>query len=98
MGDSWRTVSRLEPADFYAGWLQQSQRNDIEVSASPVVARGREIRWIETVQYLAQQQVANVVECGPGKVLGSLTKRIDSNLLSATLHDAASLRDISARL
>jgi quercetin dioxygenase-like cupin family protein len=49
VSDSWRTVSRLEPADFYAGWLQQSQRNEIEVNNTPVVARGRELRWIETV-------------------------------------------------
>ena len=29
MGDNWRTVSRLEPADFYADWLQQSQRIEV---------------------------------------------------------------------
>lgn len=49
MGDNWRAVSRLEPADFYAGWLQQSQRNEIEVNSTPVVARGRNLNWIETV-------------------------------------------------
>lgn len=47
--ENWRTVTRLEPADFYAGWLQQSQRNEIEVNATPVVARGRDLNWIETV-------------------------------------------------
>jgi [acyl-carrier-protein] S-malonyltransferase len=56
------------------------------------------VRWIETVQYFARQGITVVVECGPGKVLGGLTKRIDGNLQSMTLHDAASLRDSVAEL
>jgi [acyl-carrier-protein] S-malonyltransferase len=56
------------------------------------------VRWIETVQYFARQGIAAVVECGPGKVLGGLTKRIDSNLQSSTLHDEAALRDLMAKL
>jgi mannose-6-phosphate isomerase-like protein (cupin superfamily) len=49
MSDNWRSVSRLERADFYSEWLEQSQRNEVEVNASPVVARGRDLHWIETV-------------------------------------------------
>ena len=49
MTDRWRTVSRLEPADFYAEWLAASERNDLAVNRSPVVARGRDLTWIETV-------------------------------------------------
>jgi uncharacterized cupin superfamily protein len=44
----WRPVSRLEPADFYAGWLQESRRNEVELNQSPVVSRGRDLQWIET--------------------------------------------------
>jgi uncharacterized cupin superfamily protein len=49
MTEAWRPVSRLERADFYAEWLAASERNEIEVNSSPVVARGRDLRWIETV-------------------------------------------------
>ena len=49
MTDRWRTVSRLEPADFYAEWLAASERNELAVNRSPVVARGRDLTWIETV-------------------------------------------------
>jgi uncharacterized cupin superfamily protein len=49
MNDKWRTIERLVPADFYADWLAQSERNEIELSRSPVVARGREMAWTETV-------------------------------------------------
>lgn len=33
------------------------------------------VRWVETVQYLAEQGVTDLVECGPGRVLGGLNKR-----------------------
>ena len=49
MSERWRSVERFEPADFYARWLEQSERNEIEVNNTPVVARGRDLGWIETV-------------------------------------------------
>lgn len=49
------------------------------------------VRWIETIRVFARYEVTAVIECGPGKVLAGLTKRIDGNLQSMMLHDAASL-------
>lgn len=49
------------------------------------------VRWVESIQALAQAGVTHVVECGPGKVLAGLTKRIDSTLVSIALCDSASL-------
>ena len=49
------------------------------------------VRWVESVQAMAAQGVTHVVECGPGKVLAGLTKRIDSNLVGASVFDPASL-------
>jgi quercetin dioxygenase-like cupin family protein len=48
MTETWRSVSRLERADFYADWLAASERNAIEVERSPIVAHGRDLTWIET--------------------------------------------------
>lgn len=56
------------------------------------------VRWIETIQYMVKQGVSSVVECGPGKVLGGLNKRIDSNIASSTLHDASSLKEVSSQI
>jgi len=56
------------------------------------------VRWIDTVRNFAQREVGAVIECGPGKVLGGLTKRIDGNLQSMTLHDTASLRNALTQL
>jgi [acyl-carrier-protein] S-malonyltransferase len=45
------------------------------------------------VQAIAGQGVTHVVECGPGKVLAGLTKRIDGNLVGASVFDPASLEE-----
>lgn len=48
MTERWRSVNRLERADFYADWLAASERNASVVERSPMVARGRDLVWIET--------------------------------------------------
>jgi [acyl-carrier-protein] S-malonyltransferase len=56
----------------------------VRQAASPV-------RWVETVRAMAALGVSHVYECGPGKVLAGLTKRIEGALQGAALADAASL-------
>jgi [acyl-carrier-protein] S-malonyltransferase len=52
------------------------------------------VRWVECVQSIAKQGVTHVIECGPGKVLAGLTKRIDGNLIGAAIVDPASLDEV----
>jgi [acyl-carrier-protein] S-malonyltransferase len=49
------------------------------------------VRWVETVQYLATQGLDTLVECGPGKVLAGLTKRIDKSITGMPMFDQASV-------
>ena len=49
------------------------------------------VRWVESVQKIAHEGVTHVIECGPGKVLNGLTKRIDGTLVGASIFDPASL-------
>jgi [acyl-carrier-protein] S-malonyltransferase len=49
------------------------------------------VRWIETVQFLAAQGVKRIVECGPGKVLTGLSKRIAGDVECVAATDRASL-------
>ncbi|AFJ03801.1 Malonyl CoA-acyl carrier protein transacylase [Methylophaga frappieri] len=49
------------------------------------------VRWVESVQFLADQGVDTLVECGPGKVLAGLAKRIDKTLVAQPLFDTTSL-------
>ena len=59
----------------------------VRQAASPV-------RWVETVQKMAAEGVTHVVECGPGKVLAGLTKRIHGDLIGEAMFDQASLEKV----
>ncbi|SHI28305.1 ACP S-malonyltransferase [Pollutimonas bauzanensis] len=50
------------------------------------------VRWVETVRAMKAQGITHVVECGPGKVLNGLTKRIDRDLTGLAITDPASLQ------
>ncbi len=50
------------------------------------------VRWVETVRAFAAQGVTHVVECGPGKVLAGLTRRIEGSLQGYAVTDPASLQ------
>ena len=51
------------------------------------------VRWVECVHALKARGVTHVVECGPGKVLAGLTKRIDPDLTGLALFDTATLAE-----
>ena len=56
------------------------------------------VRWQETIQAMAAQGVTQVVECGPGKVLAGLTKRINDQVTGLPVFDEASLNEVLATL
>ena len=49
------------------------------------------VRWVETIQSLARCGMDTVVECGPGKVLTGLNKRIERDMTALAVFDPASL-------
>jgi [acyl-carrier-protein] S-malonyltransferase len=66
--------------------------NDPEAIKNALVRQAASpVRWVETVQKIAAEGVTHVVECGPGKVLAGLTKRINDSLISDMIVDQASL-------
>ncbi|AMP89957.1 ACP S-malonyltransferase [Legionella pneumophila] len=56
------------------------------------------VRWVETVQLIQQRGIELVVECGPGKVLNGLIKRIERNLTTISVYDTISLDQVIERL
>ncbi len=56
------------------------------------------VRWIETIEFLGHKGVRRVVECGPGKVLTGLSKRIVPDIEYIALNDAAMLAAASAQV
>ncbi len=56
------------------------------------------VRWEETIRAIRARGVTAIFECGPGKVLAGLTRRIDAGAETAAVHDPASLAAARAML
>jgi [acyl-carrier-protein] S-malonyltransferase len=56
------------------------------------------VRWVECVRAMKDRGVLNVVECGPGKVLAGMVRRIDPELAGAALYDRATLAEVKGLL
>ena len=56
------------------------------------------VRWTETLRFLVANGVTSVVECGPGRVLAGLARRVDDSLATYSLTDAAALAEARAAL
>ena len=56
------------------------------------------VRWVQCIQAIKARSIATVVECGPGKVLAGMVKRIDAELTGIALFDPASLMDVKRQL
>jgi [acyl-carrier-protein] S-malonyltransferase len=76
---------------------------DVQILNDPVAIKdalvrqaAKPVRWQETIQAMAQQGVTQVVECGPGKVLAGLTKRINDQVSGVPVFDEASLNEALA--
>jgi len=77
--------------------------NNVDVAVESDVDRIRDalyrqafsaVRWVECVQALKMRGLTSIVECGPGKVLAGLVKRIDPELIGLALFDPTSLADV----
>jgi len=76
---------------------------DVQILHDPVAIKdalvrqaAKPVRWHETIQVMAAQGITQVVECGPGKVLAGLTKRINDQVTGVPVFDEASLNEVLA--
>ena len=81
--------------------------NNVDVAVESEPARIRDalvrqaaapVRWVECVQALQARGVTHIIECGPGKVLTGMAKRIAPDLSAAALYDPATLAEVKALL
>ena len=56
------------------------------------------VRWVECVQAIKAMGILNLVECGPGKVLAGMVKRIDADMTGSALFDPATLEEVKGVL
>ena len=93
-----RLRERLDAIEVRKPAIPVIQNRTVEASADPARIRDalveqldHPVRWVETVQLLGVKGVKRVVECGPGKVLTGLSKRIVPDIEYVALQDSAAL-------
>lgn len=93
-----RLAQRMESVTFNAPRIPVVNNVDVAVIGDPdkikdALARQacNPVRWVEVIRHMAASGVTHVAECGPGKVLAGLTRRIDGNLQGYAITDSQSL-------
>jgi [acyl-carrier-protein] S-malonyltransferase len=73
---------------------------DVAIEVDPVRIRdalvrqaASPVRWVETIRKMAEAGVTHIVECGPGKVLAGMTKRIAPGVKALAAADRPSLEE-----
>jgi [acyl-carrier-protein] S-malonyltransferase len=67
------------------------EQDPVKIKDALVRQAASPVRWVEIIRSMAAQGVTHIVECGPGKVLAGLVKRIDPSLQGIAAADRASL-------
>ena len=93
----------LEKIEFLPSNIAVINNVDVEILNDPAAIKdalvrqaAKPVRWQETIHAMAQQGVTQVIECGPGKVLAGLTKRINEQVIGLPVFDQTSLGEALA--
>jgi [acyl-carrier-protein] S-malonyltransferase len=93
-----RLEQHLQDVDIAAPRISLINNIDVRIETSPQAIRDAlvrqasgPVRWVDTIRKMVELGATHIVECGPGKVLAGLTKRISPGTQSLALADRASL-------
>ena len=96
---------RLATVPFKTPRVPVVNNVDVAVQTTPEAIRDAlvrqafgPVRWVEVMQALRTRGLSHIVECGPGKVLANLARRMDSELVVGAVHDPASLAEMKGLL
>ena len=88
----------LEKTSFLVPNISLINNVDVKIENDParikdalVRQASSPVRWVETIKRMADSGATHIVECGPGRILAGLTKRIDPKVQSLSLADRAAL-------
>ncbi len=96
---------RLNSVDLAAPRIALINNIDVAVESDPQRIRDAlfrqafgPVRWVECIQAIKQRGMTTIVECGPGKVLAGMVKRIDAELTGLAIYDPATLAEVKGQL
>ena len=96
---------KLAATSFAAPQIPVINNIEVQVETAPDRIRSAlyeqafgPVRWVECVQAIKARAITTVVECGPGKVLAGMCKRIDPELTGIALYDPATLAEAKGLL
>jgi [acyl-carrier-protein] S-malonyltransferase len=88
----------MKQVEFASPRIPVVNNVDVAVVSDPAQIRSalsrqacNPVRWVEVIRHMAGAGITHIAECGPGKVLAGLSKRIDGNLQSLAIVDPQSL-------
>jgi [acyl-carrier-protein] S-malonyltransferase len=91
----------LAQVNFAAPSIQLINNVDVAIEADATAIKdalvrqaAAPVRWVESVQKMSALGITRVIECGPGKVLSGLVKRVDTQLTADAINDQTSLEAV----
>lgn len=94
---------KLNQISFKSPTIPVIQNYDVKIHSDPNEIREKlisqltnPVRWVETIQLIVEKSIHSAVECGPGKVLAGLNKRITKEMNTYNFHNAVTLKEIIA--
>lgn len=92
MAERLKTIDIAAPAiPVIHNFSVKAERNSDKIKQALVSQIEQPVRWVEIIQSMVANGVDKLIECGPGKVLTGLNKRIDKNMTAWATHDPDSL-------
>jgi len=98
-------TERLKQVSLRAPTIPVIHNTHVQVESEPEAIRDAlvrqiesPVRWVETIEKMAAEGVGRLVECGPGKVLAGLNKRIVKTIETLPVFDPPTLREALARV
>lgn len=98
-------AERLKQAQIRAPQIPVLHNAHVQAETDPQAIRNAlvrqiesPVRWVETIQKMAADGVTRIVECGPGKVLTGLNKRIVKTVETLPVFDPATLRETLTKI
>lgn len=95
LGEDIRKIELATPRISVVGNVKATELQDVSAIEQELVEQVYSpVQWEESVRYMIQQGVTIFVECGPGKVLSGLVKKIDRSVQTYCVYDEASVEEV----